>query len=56
MLTMKMYMTGLELFIQELRSLGSFKHRQLLNFQDYCNTPFANLLIHDFLPGGSVHE
>lgn len=44
------------LFEQELGILGSFKHRHLVNLRGYCNAPFANLLIYDFLPGGSLDD
>nr|XP_024397739.1 LRR receptor-like serine/threonine-protein kinase FEI 2 isoform X1 [Physcomitrium patens] len=45
-----------QLFEQELGILGSFKHRNLVNLRGYCNAPLANLLIYDFLPGGSLDD
>lgn len=44
------------LFERELEILGSFKHRNLVNLRGYCTAPLANLLIYDYLPGGSLDE
>ncbi len=42
------------LFERELEILGSFKHRNLVNLRGYCCAPAANLLLYDYLPGGSL--
>lgn len=52
----KQGMSSERLFEQELGILGSFKHRHLVNLRGYCNAPLANLLIYDYLPGGSLDD
>ncbi|KAH6792249.1 Leucine-rich repeat protein kinase family protein [Perilla frutescens var. hirtella] len=43
-------------FERELEILGSIKHRYLVNLRGYCNSPTSQLLIYDFLSGGSLDE
>lgn len=43
-------------FERELGILGSIKHRYLVNLRGYCNSPTSQLLIYDFLSGGSLDE
>lgn len=43
-------------FERELEILGSIKHRYLVNLRGYCNCPTSQLLIYDFLSGGSLDE
>ena len=43
-------------FERELEVLGSIKHRNLVNLRGYCNAPSAQLLIYDYLVGGSLDE
>ncbi|XP_047325422.1 LRR receptor-like serine/threonine-protein kinase FEI 1 [Impatiens glandulifera] len=43
-------------FERELEILGCIKHRYLVNLRGYCNSSTSNLLIYDFLSGGSLDE
>jgi uncharacterized membrane-anchored protein len=52
----KRHISSNKAFERELEVLGSIKHRNLVNLRGYCNAPSAQLLIYDYLVGGSLDE
>ncbi|CAK9234230.1 unnamed protein product [Sphagnum troendelagicum] len=43
-------------FENELNTLATVKHRNLVRLRGFCTAPQSKLLIYDFLPNGSVDE
>ncbi|KAG0618180.1 hypothetical protein M758_4G044200 [Ceratodon purpureus] len=43
-------------FENELDTLGTVKHRNLVKLRGFCSSPSVKLLIYDFLPGGNLDQ
>jgi len=43
-------------FENELDTLGTVKHRNLVKLKGFCSAPNVKLLIYDFLPGGNLDQ
>ncbi|XP_024373025.1 receptor-like serine/threonine-protein kinase At1g78530 isoform X1 [Physcomitrium patens] len=43
-------------FENELSTLGTVKHRNLVRLRGFCSSPSVKLLIFDYLPGGNVDQ
>lgn len=43
-------------FENELDTLGTVKHRNLVKLRGFCSSPSVKILVYDFLPGGNVDQ